>query len=97
MNGIRLRSIPARNMTNIYRSLLLVIAGATQKELARQIKYLKVENEILRKRPARVPVTPQERNRLVKFGRNLAPKVLSQLVSIVHSGSIGAGSRPERS
>ena len=29
---------------------LLVIAGATQPELARQIKYLKVENELLRKR-----------------------------------------------
>ena len=35
-------------MKNIYQSLLLVIAGATQKELASQIKYLKVENEILR-------------------------------------------------
>ena len=98
MNGIRLRSIPSRTMTNIYRSLLLVIAGATQKELARQIKYLKVENEILRsKLPTRVSVTPQERNRLVKFGRNLAAKVLNQLVSIVHSGSIVARSRPEKS
>lgn len=35
-------------MTNI--SLLLVIAGASQKELARQIRYLKVENQILRSR-----------------------------------------------
>ncbi|QDU29443.1 hypothetical protein ETAA8_45530 [Anatilimnocola aggregata] len=33
---------------NIFQSLLLVIAGATQKELARQVKYLKVENQILR-------------------------------------------------
>lgn len=30
----------------IFQSLLLVIAGATQKELARQFKYLKVEAEI---------------------------------------------------
>ena len=37
-------------MKNIYQSLLLVIAGATQKELANQIKYLKVENQILRDR-----------------------------------------------
>ena len=37
------------SMTNVFLSLLLVIAGATQKELVRQIKYLKVENEILRR------------------------------------------------
>ena len=41
---------------------LLVIAGATQRELARQIRYLKVENEVLRsKLPARISVTPKER------------------------------------
>ena len=62
-------------MTNIYRSLLLVIAGATQKELARQIKYLKVENEILRRRlPSRVLVTMKERAQLVKFACKLAPR-----------------------
>ena len=31
-------------MRNIYRSLLLVLAGATQKELIRQNRYLKIEN-----------------------------------------------------
>ena len=46
--------------------LLLVIATATQNELARQIKYLKVENQILRsKLPGRITITPQERHRLV--------------------------------
>ena len=45
-------------MKNIYQSLLLVIAGATQKELARQIKYLKVENEILRSRVPSVEKGP---------------------------------------
>jgi hypothetical protein len=55
-------------MTNVCQSLLLVIAGATQKELARQVKYLKVENEILRgKLPKRITVTPKEKNRLVRF------------------------------
>jgi putative transposase len=34
-------------MTNVFQSLLLLIAGATQNELARQVKYLKVENQIL--------------------------------------------------
>ena len=33
-------------MKNVFQSLLQVVAGATEKELARQVKYLKVENEI---------------------------------------------------
>jgi len=32
------------SMTNVFQTLLLVIADATQKELARQVKYLKVES-----------------------------------------------------
>jgi len=60
-------------MTNIFQSLLLVIAGATQKELARQIKFLKVEKQILRsKLPKRITITPKERHRLVKFARSWA-------------------------
>ena len=52
-------------MKNIFQSLLLVIAGGTQKELARQVKYLKVENQILRSRlPQRIVCTPKERVRL---------------------------------
>ena len=44
-------------MKNLFQPLLLLIAGATQKELARQVRYLKVENEILRsKLPARLTV-----------------------------------------
>lgn len=35
-------------MTNVSQSRFLMIAGATQKEPARQVKYLKVKNEILR-------------------------------------------------
>jgi hypothetical protein len=62
-------------MTNVFQSLLLVIAGATQKELARQVKYLKVENEILRsKLPKRITVTPKEKNRLVRFALKLGGK-----------------------
>jgi putative transposase len=34
----------------IYTSLLLVIARSTEKELARQVSYLKAENQILRSR-----------------------------------------------
>lgn len=71
-------------MTNVFHSLLLVIAGATQRELARQIKFLKVENEILHsKLPKRITVTPKERNRLVRFAQKLGGKVLRQLTTIV--------------
>jgi putative transposase len=70
-------------MTPIFRSLLLVIAGATQRELARQIRYLKVENELLRsKLRARVTIAPRERQRLLKFGVKLG-KAIRQLVTIV--------------
>jgi len=55
-------------MASIFRSLLLVIAGASQKELARQVRYLKIENEVLRgKLPARVTISPKERLRCCRF------------------------------
>jgi len=70
-------------MMSIFRSLLLVIAGATQRELARQIRYLKVENEVLRsKLPARITITPKERQRLLKFGAKLG-RGIQRLVTIV--------------
>ena len=59
-------------MRNIYRGLLLLIVGATQKEFARYVRFLKTENQILRSQfPARVAVSPQQRRRLVWFGQNL--------------------------
>ncbi len=76
-------------MRNIYRSLLMVLAGATQKELARDVRYLKVENQILRsKLPKRIAVTEQERNRLIRFAKNLGAKALNELATIVHPGTI---------
>mgnify|MGYP003675006438 CR=1 FL=1 len=57
---------------NIYTSLMPVIARSTDKELARQVSYLKAENQILRSRlPARVSLTQREKNRLVRFAKNL--------------------------
>jgi hypothetical protein len=45
-------------MKTLCQPLLLMIAGATQQELARLVGYLKVENEILRNTlPARIAVT----------------------------------------
>ena len=57
---------------NIYTSLMLVIAGSTSKELARQVSYLKAENQILRSRlPGRLILTHREKNRLARFSKNL--------------------------
>ena len=57
---------------NIYTSLMLVIARSTEKELARQISYLKAENQILRSRlPDKISLTEREMNRLVRFAKKL--------------------------
>ena len=83
-------------MPNIYRSLLLLLAGATQKELARHVRYLTVENQLLRSRlPSRLTLTAQERNRLVRFGAKLG-RALDQLVSIVHPSTLKRWIREDR-
>jgi putative transposase len=83
-------------MRNIYTKLLLLIAGATQKELAGQVQYLRIENQILRsKLPVRIPVTMQERNRLVRFGARLG-KAIHEIVSIVHPQTLLRWIREDR-
>jgi putative transposase len=57
---------------NIYTSLMLVIASSASKELARQVSYLKAENQILRSRlPELLILTHREKNRLARFAKNL--------------------------
>lgn len=73
---------------NIYTSLMLVIARSTQKELARHVSYLKAENQMLRSRlPAKFSLTQREKNRLVRFAKNLG-SALNELATIVHPGTI---------
>ncbi len=73
---------------NIYTSLMLVIARSTQKELARQVSYLKAENQILRGRlPDRISLTEREKNRLVRFAKKLG-SALNDLATIAHPGTI---------
>jgi len=73
---------------NVYTSLLLVIAGSTEKELARQVSYLKAENQILRSRlPDRISLTEREKNRLIRFAKNIG-SALNELATIVHPGTI---------
>lgn len=82
---------------NVYNSLILLIAGATQKELARQVSYLKAENQILRNRlPDRLSLTEREKNRLCRFAKNLG-KALNELASIVHPDTIRRWIRESKS
>jgi putative transposase len=70
-------------MRPLLQPLLLIFAGASVKELARQIQYLLEENRILRgKLPERIVLTQRERNRLIKYGKGLGT-ALRHLISIV--------------
>jgi putative transposase len=70
-------------MKKLYQSFLLMLAGATDRELAQQVEFLKAENAILRgKLPKRITVSPQEKQRLLRFGKALGAAIKS-LISIV--------------
>jgi putative transposase len=69
----------------LFRSLLTLLATATDRALARQVQYLKAENDILRsKLPKRLTVTAQERQRLLKFGRPLGKAIKSLSISLAY-------------
>src|SRR5438132_2754309 len=70
-------------MRALFQPLLLLLASATDRELARHIQYLKEENRILRgKLPQRITVTPRERQRLLRFGRAVGAAI-KELITIV--------------
>ena len=70
-------------MRRTLHPLFVMLMSLTQQELARQITYLKKENEILRARlPERIHTTKAERKKLLKAGRKIGPK-LRELMSIV--------------
>jgi putative transposase len=65
------------------QSFPLMLAGATQKEFVQQVQYLKEEKRTLRARsPRKLHITPQVRNRLLRFGKPLG-KAIADLISIV--------------
>jgi putative transposase len=71
-------------MPRLIHPLLMLIARATERELALYIEYLKTENRILRsKLPKRIDVTPAERAKLVKLGVRLG-SAIKELITIVH-------------
>ncbi len=70
-------------MSKIFHPLLIMLAGCTEKELARQVQYLTEENRILRaKLPKRITVTSEERRSLLKFGKPVG-KAIKELITIV--------------
>jgi hypothetical protein len=72
------------NVSRILNPLMYLLACATRQELARQVHFLKTENEILRSRlPKTIRTTQDERRRLIKAARSLGRDVLQQLASIV--------------
>src|SRR5262249_59802167 len=70
-------------MRTLFTSFFALLANATHRELARQVRYLKVENQILRDRlPERIKVTAVERRRLVRFGKSLGGAI-RELITVV--------------
>lgn len=62
--------------TKLFPPLLAMIASATDRELAKQVQYLKEENKILRARiPGQIHTKPAERERLLRFRRLLSRKI----------------------
>lgn len=88
-------------MARFFHPLVRILANATQREMVRQIEYLKTENEILRsKLPKRITVTPAERARLVKVGRKVGAAI-KNLITIVSPQTfrrwVNGEKRPKRS
>ena len=70
-------------MRALMQSFLVMLATATDRQLAKQVQFLKTENKILRGRLGkRVLVTPKERRQLLKFGKPVG-KAIKELISIV--------------
>lgn len=70
-------------MANIWRGFLLLLARATDRELAKMVDFLRAENGILRsKLPVRLETTPKERRLLLKLGKFLGSKI-GDVISIV--------------
>jgi putative transposase len=75
---------PETPMRRLLQPFLLYLSVASDRELARQVQFLIEQNRILRsKLPSRISITPQERRRLIKFGRGLKRPVIQELLTVV--------------
>lgn len=62
---------------------MLALGRSDHDQLIAQIQYLTIENQILRsKLPKRVTLTPKERRRLIRFGKDVGDE-LRHLISLV--------------
>jgi len=85
-----------RSVRTIYTALMVLLAKATDRELARMVSYLREENKILRARlGTQVHVTPKERARLLRFGRHLG-RAIYHVVTIVSPSTFLRWLREER-
>jgi putative transposase len=74
-------------MLRLIEPLFFSFLSSRHADLARQVQFLRAENQILRRRlTARVRLTRSERARLIRLGRPLGP-ALKQLISIVRYDS----------
>ena len=70
-------------MQRLLQPFLLLLASATDKELAKVVQFLKAENEQLRSRiPGRITLTTAERARLVKLGKTIGAGI-KDVITIV--------------
>lgn len=84
-------------MAKIFHPLLSLIASCTDRELAKYVQFLKEENKILRARiPGQVHTKPEERNRLIEFGKALG-RAVEELITIVSASTFYRWCRDEKS
>ncbi len=75
--------IPQLAMASIVHPLLSLLASLTRQQLARQVAYLKAENQMLRsKLPDRISLSDKERRILIKHGNKLGARI-KEIISIV--------------
>jgi cell shape-determining protein MreC len=72
----------------LFHPLLLLIATSTESELAKQVEYLKAENQILRKRiHKRLFLKEEEKRLLVKLGLAVGKGVSALLTVVSYTSS----------
>jgi len=70
-------------MAKLFQPLLFFLARCTDNDLRKQIEFLKVENEMLRKRIPKKRIFLNEHERLMKLGKGIGPGIY-HLITIVH-------------
>jgi putative transposase len=76
-------------MSRIFHPLLYILCSTPRQELARQVYFLKIENQKMRNRlPEVLRTTREERRELIKAARGLSKETLRELVTIVSPATL---------